>query len=357
MLTGRWALALVAALLAVVPAAALDPWSVGYAIGAVGGLSYVWEAVRDTPLVRQVARSAPVCAVRECCAAPYVTRQVSGLERQLRDRVHGQHLVADVLPRVIGNHLRDTQPRKPLVISMHGTTGVGKNHVSHVIAESLYKLGMQSRFVHLYVGTMDFPYSDADNVRRYSDELRRAVLGNLSRCEYSLFIFDEVDKMPPEVLSGIRSLMDFHGELHGVSVSSAIFLLLSNTGGRAVNELMLRRWREGAARDAVTIDTFQPVVAERAFSETGGLYRSDIVSAALVDLYVPFLPLERRHVRLCVLDELRRRGVASGQEEAVEHVLQQVRFDSSEQVFARSGCKDVANKVNMVVDYSMFKES
>ena len=356
MLVGRWVLTLLVAM----PAAALDPWSVTYAIGAVGGLSYVWDAVRDAPLVRRIARSAPVravdCAVRECCAAPYVTQDVTQMERRLRELVHGQHLVASILPRVIGNHLRDKRPRKPLVISMHGTTGVGKNYVSHVVAESLYQRGMQSRFVHLYVGSMDFPYSDAESVRRYSDDLRRSVLGNLSRCEYSLFIFDEVDKMPPGVLSGIRSLMDFHGELHGVALSSAIFLLLSNTGGRAVNELMLRRWQEGSARDKVTIETFQPVVAERAFSEAGGLYRSDIVSSALVDLYVPFLPMERQHVRLCVLDELRRRRVLKDQEEAVQYVLQQIRFDSSEQVFARSGCKDVANKVNMVVDHSMFDE-
>ena len=320
MLADRWAMACLVTLLAVVgPSAAIDPWSLAGAVGAVGGLSYVWDAVRDSPLVREIARSSPVlavdCQLRECCAAPYVTRNVSDLRRRLREVVHGQHLVTDVLPRVIGNHLRDKQPRKPLVISLHGTTGVGKNYVSRVVAESLYKRGMESRFVHLYMGSMDFPHADPASVQRYSDELRRAVLGNLSSCEHSLFIFDEVDKMPAGVLSGIRSLMDFHGQLRGVRLAGAIFLLLSNTGGRAVNELMLARWRDGARREDTTIETFQEVVAMRAFSETGGLYRSDVVSAALVDLYLPLLPLERAHVRLCVLDELRRRRVISGQEE------------------------------------------
>ncbi|XP_043205554.1 torsin-1A-like [Amphibalanus amphitrite] len=346
---------------AVGPSAAIDPWSVAGAVGAIGGLSYVWESVRDTALVRQVARSAPVraveCTMRECCDEPYIRRSVPYLGDRLREVVHGQHLVAEVIPRVISNHLHDQRPRKPLVISMHGTTGVGKNHVSRVVAESLYQRGMQSRFVHLYVGSLDFPYSDEESIQRYSDTLRRAVLGNLTRCERSLFIFDEVDKMPPGVLSGIRSLMDFHGSLHGVDVAGAIFILLSNTGGLAINAFMLQQWRDGVARDQVTIAAFQPVMEKRAFSETGGLYKSDIVSAALVDLYLPFLPLERQHVRLCVLDELRRRGVSTGQEEAVQHVLRQVRFDTSEQVFARVGCKDVANKVNMVLDHSMFEET
>ena len=357
MRSDRWVLALLAG---VQLAAAVDPWSVAGAVGAIGGLSYVWDTVRDSGLVREIGRLAPVravnCALRECCAEPYVTRSVSQLRDRLRQVVHGQHLVVELLPRVISNHLRDPRPRKPLVISMHGTTGVGKNHVSHIVAQTLYKYGTQSRFVHLYVGSMDFPYSDPQSVKQYSDDLRRAVLGNLSVCEHSLFIFDEVDKMPPDVLSGIRSLMDFHGELHGVSVASAIFLLLSNTGGRAINELMLRQWRDNVAREKITIEMFQTIMENKAFSESGGLYKSELVASALVDLYLPLLPLERQHVRLCVLDELRRRNVTGGQEEAAQHVLQQVRFDSAENVFARVGCKDVANKVNMVLDHTMFGE-
>ncbi|XP_037076767.1 torsin-1A-like [Pollicipes pollicipes] len=360
MLPGHWMLSGVLVLLAPVVSFSLDPLSVGASVGFIYGLTYVWDAVRDAPFVRRVAETRAAraidCAVRECCAAPYVINDMQALRANLSTHLHGQHLVGALLPKVIGNHMAGGHARKPLVISMHGTTGVGKNYVSQLVADSLFKNGMQSRFVHLFVGSLDFPYSDEASVERYATNLRQWVLGNLSSCEHSLFIFDEVDKIPAGVLSGIKPYLDFHGELRGVRISQAIFLLLSNTGGKAVNKLMLQRWSAGLRREDTALEDFQTVVAERAFSELGGLYRSDIVSAALVDVYLPFLPLERRHVRLCVLDELRRRRVTRGIAEAVEHVLRKVRFDSEQQLFAKSGCKDVANKVNFVVDHSMFDE-
>jgi len=71
---------------------------------------------------------------------------------------------------------------------------------------------------------------------------------------------------------------------------------------------------------------------------------------------LPFLPLERRHVEQCIVDELKRRGVTKGVGDARQHVMEQIRFDEAEGAFAKSGCKDVSNKVNMVVDYSLFGE-
>ncbi len=40
---------------------------------------------------------------------------------------------------------------------------------------------------------------------------------------------------------------------------------------------------------------------------SGGLYKAGVVEKSLVDVYVPFLPLERRHVLLCVRQEASKR--------------------------------------------------
>ncbi len=41
---------------------------------------------------------------------------------------------------------------------------------------------------------------------------------------------------------------------------------------------------------------------------SGGLYKAGVVEKSLVDVYVPFLPLERRHVLLCVRQEASKRS-------------------------------------------------
>jgi hypothetical protein len=42
------------------------------------------------------------------------------------------------------------------------------------------------------------------------------IKGNVSECGQSVFIFDEIDKMPVGVIDGLRSFMDFHEVVGGV---------------------------------------------------------------------------------------------------------------------------------------------
>ena len=46
-----------------------------------------------------------------------------------------------------------------------------------------------------------------------------------------------------------------------------------------------------------------------------------MIERSLVDVFVPFLPLERSHVKTCVRNELQRRGIVAGPE--VGHSLYQ----------------------------------
>lgn len=45
------------------------------------------------------------------------------------------------------------------------------------------------------------------------------------------------------------------------------------------------------------------------FEFTGGFHFSDTISSNLIDHYIPFLPMERQHVRLCIIEEFRTRLV------------------------------------------------
>lgn len=78
----------------------------------------------------------------------------------------GQPLVLELV-NILAAH-RETlnnehkRNRKALVISLHGWSGVGKNFASTMIANSLYKKGMNSQYVKLFMGKKDFDCTDLD---------------------------------------------------------------------------------------------------------------------------------------------------------------------------------------------------
>jgi hypothetical protein len=59
--------------------------------------------------------------------------------------------------------------------------------------------------------------------------------------------------------------------------------------------------------DNLGLSNFSNLVSRGAFNENGGLHHSEIIDRSLIDLYVPFLPMERQHVKKCAERELVRR--------------------------------------------------
>lgn len=45
-------------------------------------------------------------------------------------------------------------------------------------------------------------------------------------CAQSLFIFDEIDKMPSGLIDTFKPYLDYHEHLNGVNYRQAIFLFL-----------------------------------------------------------------------------------------------------------------------------------
>ena len=100
-------------------------------------------------------------------------------------------------------------------MSFHGWTGTGKNYLAKMISKALYKKEMHSQFVHLYVATLHFPHVEENEKYKVIDvryiivkcifksQLQKWIAGNLTLCERSVFIFDEIDKLPMHFLDAI----------------------------------------------------------------------------------------------------------------------------------------------------------
>lgn len=84
---------------------------------------------------------------------------IAALQDELQSKLYGQHLVTDVIIKHLKAHMMK-DPSKALTLSFHGGTGTGKNYVSKIIAESIYKQGMRSKYVHLISSTKEFPHKD-----------------------------------------------------------------------------------------------------------------------------------------------------------------------------------------------------
>ena len=87
-----------------------------------------------------------------------VSIHISDLSLNLKNQVYGQHLVLKAVVRHLNAHLSDDDPPKALALSFHGGIGTGKNHVSKIIANHVYKEGMKSKFVHMIASTKEFPH-------------------------------------------------------------------------------------------------------------------------------------------------------------------------------------------------------
>ena len=80
-----------------------------------------------------------------------------------------------------------------MVLSFHGWTGTGKNYVAKFIAESLFKKGMKSGFVQIFISTVNFP--DHSKVDIYKIELQKKIMDTVR----GLYLFFNQDIFLPSI--------------------------------------------------------------------------------------------------------------------------------------------------------------
>ncbi|XP_076044652.1 torsin-1A-like isoform X2 [Oratosquilla oratoria] len=289
------------------------------------------------------------CVAYECCYpnTEWTRPNMTALSQNLKIKLYGQHLVKKVVHRALRGHLSTSEPKKALVMSFHGWTGGGKNYVARFVAESLYKLGMRSNYVHQFVSPLHFPHHHLTDI--YKLHLQDWIRNNVTKCERSLFIFDEIDKMPVGMIDAIKPFIDYHESIDGVDFRKSIFLFLSNTGGANITRRMLELWKEGKNREDIELSDLEDLILKGAFNEKGGLHHSELIHHSLVDHYIPFLPLERHHIELCAEDELARRNLRP-QKDVIKKVADEmVYFPAETKLFSKTGCKRVAQKVSFLI--------
>ncbi|KHJ87331.1 Torsin [Oesophagostomum dentatum] len=290
------------------------------------------------------------CKLFECCDKPYVSPRFDKLHNDLYELVYGQHLVLDTVENAIRAHWTNENPKKPLAMSFHGFTGSGKNYVAEIIANSTFKNGMRSNFVHHIVATADYP--DKNKLNEYRLRLRERILNGVSKCNRALFIFDEADKLPEQLLEAVKPFLDYYDSVGGVDFRKSTFLFLSNRGGNLIANVALSHYQSGSPREDLTLNNFERMLMQAAYNEPGGLKLCELISSHLIDHFVPFLPMERRHIYKCTVFYLRAQGREdlAKNDELVQRIVDSLQyFPKGKEIFSSSGCKRIAAKSDLEI--------
>ncbi|XP_030846698.1 torsin-1A [Strongylocentrotus purpuratus] len=252
----------------------------------------------------------------------------------------------------IDGHVTNPNPPKPLVLSLHGPAGTGKNHISRLVVENLYTNGMKSGCVTVRMSTLDYPHhEDHKHLYQQKEKLVSFIKSKVSECYNHLFIFDEVENMPPGLLDNMRSFLDHHTKVDGVDYRKVIVIFRSKLAAQAINKYMFESYEKGIAREDIrSVDMERIISNEVSGKSDAGFKKARIIDSHLVSHFIPFFPLELSHVRQCIQAEFKDRGYPSNviSEDEVLAILQ---FDgpNGSRVFAVRGCKNVAEKVSIIL--------
>lgn len=77
-----------------------------------------------------------------------------------------------------------------------------------------------------------------------------------------------------------------------------------------------------------------------------GFGQSRLVKENLIDFFVPFLPLEYRHVRLCARDAFLSQELPYTEEALDQIAKMMVYVPKEEQLFSSQGCKSISQRIN-----------
>lgn len=126
----------------------------------------IWPSSKTKSDDKAALSTFDYCKYYECCTNTYIRYDINALKKDLDEHLFGQHIAnATILPALYSHHKNMDQSQKPLVMSFHGTPGTGKNYVADRIVKHLYRLGDQSKYVHKFMGRVDFPL--ASKVEEY----------------------------------------------------------------------------------------------------------------------------------------------------------------------------------------------
>ncbi|XP_019496641.1 PREDICTED: torsin-4A [Hipposideros armiger] len=269
---------------------------------------------------------------------------LDGLEKALQRAVFGQPAAVGRIMALLRDYLATHMHSRPLLLALHGPSGVGKSHVGRLLARHFRAVLEDSALVLQYDARYHCPEPrDAQDCR---EELARRVADVVAQAEEEektpLLVLDEVELLPPALLDELHGFLQPQRSHH---FRNAIYVLLSGAGGAEITRFVLQN-----ASRALTLrlDGAHGARAEeelRAGLRTLLVREHPLWQAAAI---VPFLLLDKRDVVNCFRDEMAGEGFFPEQARAELLAAQLNYYRVAGREFAVTGCKQVVARVNLL---------
>lgn len=167
--------------------------------------------------------------------------------------------------------------------------------------------------------------------------------------------------MPPGLLNVLMTFIDCPRCSNKLNKNKSIFIFLTNTGSTAIEKLLLQKLRNGETRKSCVLKDFEKIIISESVELKGGLYDSLMITSDAIDFYVPFLPMEKGDVELCVIEALTELNLQPTIK-LIDEVVQELRFGPEpDNLFSKSGCKRVEQIAGRIAarlnpDFNEFEE-
>lgn len=186
---------------------------------------------------------------------------------------------------------------------------------------------------------------DKERVNEYQEQIKTEIFKGIDKCPYSIFVFDEVDKMPPGIFDSISAILDNHKLVKNRDFRKAIFIFLTNYGGEEITKVLYQLTnKKGLFRHETKLHHFEEINKIGVYNREGGLKESSLIKSAVIDFYLPFLPLEEKHIKQCIEAEYGNFGKTYVSQEMIDEILNYIGFNSVTK-YANTGCKTIHPKV------------
>lgn len=263
---------------------------------------------------------------------------MEGLEKVLTREVFGQHEARENLLSQLRDYLLTYVHSKPLVLSLHGPTGVGKSHLGRLLAQHFrYMVG--ERLVLQYYVRHHCP--SEEQVHACVQSLSALVSEMVTQAEdeekIPIFVFDEVEHMPRPLMDKLHELI--HAS-HTNEYLNAIYVLISNLGQDDITKFVLHNSSSTAAESRTRVSRELVPLLQHSMVRHHPVWRDAEI--------LPLMLLEKSHVMQCFMDEMSREGFYPDQAH-IERLAGEISYYfTGGKEFSRTGCKQVVAKVNLL---------
>ncbi|CAK6956019.1 torsin-4A-like [Scomber scombrus] len=269
---------------------------------------------------------------------------LEGLEKTLRREVFGQQGAVEGLLSHLKDYLSTYVHNKPLVVSLHGPSGVGKSHLGRLLAGHFRSVVGDTLVMQYYVLHHCPQEAEATHCAR---NLSTVISEMVERAEEEekipLFIFDEVEHMHNEILD---ELLELVSTKQSNEYLNAIYLFLSNLGHAHITKHMLHNSSSystamsASGRQSNLVKELTPILRTTLEKLHRLWTEADILPLGL---------LEKGHVMECFLDEMSREGFYPDHT-SIERLAGEIEYHPSvgAHQYSLTGCKQVVAKVNLL---------